>query len=70
MTSSLLAVLRSESSFTDEPVFPRCYVKDPFGLSFSALGLLGASRAQTLEAASGLMNMTMMPMWIVSGVFL
>jgi ABC-type multidrug transport system permease subunit len=38
-------------------------------LSFSALGLLIASRAQTIEAASGLMNVTMMPMWIVSGVF-
>lgn len=38
-------------------------------LSFSALGLLIASRAQTIEAASGLMNSVMMPMWIVSGVF-
>jgi len=38
-------------------------------LSFSALGLLIASRARTIEAASGLMNATMMPMWIVSGVF-
>ncbi len=38
-------------------------------LSFSALGLLIASRARTIEAASGLMNCVMMPMWIVSGVF-
>src|ERR1035438_2980574 len=38
-------------------------------LCFSALGLLIASRAQTIEAASGLMNCVMMPMWIVSGVF-
>jgi ABC-type multidrug transport system permease subunit len=38
-------------------------------LAFSALGLLIASRAQTIEAASGLMNLVMMPMWIVSGVF-
>jgi ABC-type multidrug transport system permease subunit len=38
-------------------------------MSFSALGLLIASRAQTIEAASGLMNLVMMPMWIVSGVF-
>jgi len=38
-------------------------------LSFSALGLLIASRARTVEAASGLMNVTMMPMWILSGVF-
>jgi ABC-2 type transport system permease protein len=38
-------------------------------LAFSALGLLVASRAQTIEAASGLMNAVMMPMWVVSGVF-
>jgi ABC-2 type transport system permease protein len=38
-------------------------------LSFSALGLLIASRARTIEAVSGLMNLVMMPMWIVSGVF-
>jgi ABC-type multidrug transport system permease subunit len=38
-------------------------------LSFSALGLLVASRARTMEAASGLMNVAMLPMWILSGVF-
>ncbi len=38
-------------------------------LSFSALGLLIASRAKTMEAASGLMNIVMLPMWILSGVF-
>lgn len=38
-------------------------------LAFGALGLLVASRAQTIEAASGLMNLVMMPMWVVSGVF-
>ena len=38
-------------------------------LSFSALGLLIASRVNTIEAASGLMNLVMMPMWILSGVF-
>ena len=38
-------------------------------LSFCALGLLLASRARTIEAASGLMNVVMMPMWIASGVF-
>jgi hypothetical protein len=34
-------------------------------LTFAALGLLIASRAQTIEAASGLMNLVMLPMWIV-----
>ena len=38
-------------------------------LAFSAGGLLIASRVRTIEAASGLMNMTMVPMWILSGVF-
>lgn len=38
-------------------------------LAFSALGLLIASRAQTIEAASGLMNFAMLPMWVFSGVF-
>jgi ABC-2 type transport system permease protein len=38
-------------------------------VSFSALGLLVASRAKTMEAASGLMNLVMLPMWILSGVF-
>jgi ABC-2 type transport system permease protein len=38
-------------------------------LSFAGLGLLVASRAQTIEAASGLMNFVMVPMWLLSGVF-
>jgi ABC-type multidrug transport system permease subunit len=38
-------------------------------LTFSAMGLLLASRAKTIEAASGLMNAVMLPMWIASGVF-
>jgi len=38
-------------------------------MAFSALGLLVSSRAKTMEAASGLMNLVMLPMWILSGVF-
>jgi ABC-type multidrug transport system permease subunit len=38
-------------------------------LAFSGLGLLVASRAQTVEGVSGLMNVVMVPMWICSGVF-
>jgi len=38
-------------------------------LSFGAIGLLLASRARTIEAISGLMNLVMLPMWIVSGIF-
>jgi len=38
-------------------------------VSFSALGLLVASRARTIEAVSGLMNVAMLPMWLLSGTF-
>jgi len=38
-------------------------------LTFSGLGLLVASRAQTVEGVSGLMNLVMVPMWVFSGVF-
>ena len=38
-------------------------------LVFGSLGLLVASRAKTIEAASGLMNLIMVPMWVASGVF-
>jgi ABC transporter DrrB family efflux protein len=37
--------------------------------SFSGVGLLVASRAKTIEAVSGLMNLVMLPMWILSGTF-
>ncbi len=37
--------------------------------AFGGLGLLMASRARTIEGASGLMNAAMMPMWVLSGVF-
>jgi ABC-type multidrug transport system permease subunit len=38
-------------------------------LAFGALGLLLGSRARTFEAVSGLMNLAMLPMWLLSGVF-
>src|SRR6185369_7019792 len=37
--------------------------------AFSGLGLLVASRTRTIEGLSGLMNLVMLPMWLVSGVF-
>jgi ABC-2 type transport system permease protein len=36
---------------------------------FAGLGLLVASRAQRIETVTGLMNMVMMPMWLMSGIF-
>jgi ABC-2 type transport system permease protein len=38
-------------------------------LAFGGVGLLTASRARTFEAISGLMNLAMVPMWVLSGVF-
>lgn len=38
-------------------------------LSFGGLGLLIASRSKTIEGVSGLMNLSMLPMWVLSGVF-
>lgn len=38
-------------------------------LAFSAVGLLVASRVRTVEAVSGLANLVIVPMWVVSGVF-
>lgn len=38
-------------------------------LAFGGLGLLIASRSRTIEGVSGLMNLSMLPMWVLSGVF-
>jgi ABC-2 type transport system permease protein len=38
-------------------------------VAFGGIGLLVASRARTIEAVSGLLNLVMLPMWVVSGVF-
>ena len=38
-------------------------------LAFGGLGLLIAARSQTIEGVSGLMNLCMLPMWVLSGVF-
>jgi len=38
-------------------------------LAFGGIGLLIAARARTIEGASGLMNIVMLPMWVGSGVF-
>ena len=38
-------------------------------LAFAGLGLLVAARPQTIEGVSGLMNLVMLPMWLLSGTF-
>jgi ABC transporter DrrB family efflux protein len=37
--------------------------------TFAGIGLLVACRVTTTEAVSGLMNLVMLPMWLLSGVF-
>ncbi|MGE5345078.1 MAG: ABC transporter permease, partial [Acidithiobacillales bacterium] len=37
--------------------------------SFAGLGLLVAARPTTIEGVSGLANLVLLPMWILSGVF-
>jgi ABC-2 type transport system permease protein len=38
-------------------------------LAFSGLGLLISTRSTTIEGVSGWMNVVMLPMWLLSGVF-
>ncbi len=38
-------------------------------MAFTGIGLLVAARPRTIEGVSGLMNVVMLPMWILSGVF-
>jgi len=37
--------------------------------AFAGLGLLVSSRTKTVEGVSGLMNLVMLPMWLLSGTF-
>jgi ABC transporter DrrB family efflux protein len=38
-------------------------------MTFAGIGLLVAARPKTIEGVSGLMNLVMMPMWLLSGTF-
>jgi ABC-2 type transport system permease protein len=38
-------------------------------MAFSGIGLLVGARTKTVEGASGLMNLVMLPMWLLSGSF-
>jgi len=38
-------------------------------MTFASLGLLVAARPRTIEGVSGLMNLVMLPMWLLSGTF-
>ena len=38
-------------------------------MTFAGLGLLVAARPKTIEGVSGLMNLVMLPMWLLSGTF-
>jgi ABC-type multidrug transport system permease subunit len=51
------------------PLWLLCLATVVGAVGFAGIGLLVAARARTLEAASGLMNLVMVPMWLLSGVF-
>jgi ABC-2 type transport system permease protein len=51
------------------PLWLLCLATVIGSVSFAGIGLLVAARARTIEAASGLMNLVMVPMWLLSGVF-
>ena len=38
-------------------------------VQFAGIGLMIASRARTMESISGLMNLVMLPNWILAGIF-
>jgi ABC-type multidrug transport system permease subunit len=38
-------------------------------MTFAGLGLLASTRARTIEGVSGLLNLVMLPMFVLSGVF-
>lgn len=38
-------------------------------LTFAGLGLLASSRARTIEGVSGILNVVMLPMFVLSGIF-
>jgi ABC-type multidrug transport system permease subunit len=39
------------------------------GLSFATIGILVVARARTVQGASGMLNLAMVPMWLGSGIF-
>lgn len=46
-----------------------CVVALCASLAFSGLGILIASRARTVEGVAGLMNLCLLPMWLLGGSF-
>ena len=51
------------------PVVSLAFIVLLGAISFAGLGLLCASRARTIEGVSGLLNVVMLPMFVLSGVF-
>ncbi len=50
-------------------LFTLCVVIVVGAMAFSGIGLLVACRANKTESVSGLMNLVMLPMWLLSGTF-
>jgi ABC-type multidrug transport system permease subunit len=68
----MVATPMSRTQFLLGQIFGRMFllVFEVLGaMTFAGMGLLVASRARTVEGVSGLMNVVMMPLWILSGIF-
>lgn len=65
----LLASYLAFSVSNHGPWFDFLFVVLLGGLQFAGVGLLIASRAKTMETMSGLINLVMLPMWTLSGIF-
>jgi ABC-2 type transport system permease protein len=73
MVPELIVILGSGVILFDFPIRGNIFtilILSLFGATcFSGIGMLVACRAQKLETVSGLMNLVMMPMWLLSGIF-
>ena len=73
MVPEMIVILGSGVLFFGVPirgnVFAILFLSFLAAASFTGMGLLVACRAQKLETVSGLMNLIMLPMYLLSGVF-
>lgn len=73
MVPEVLIILGSGMLFFGVPIkgsWPSIFTVALVGaFCFDGIGMLVACRAQRLETISGLMNLIMLPMWMLSGIF-
>jgi ABC-type multidrug transport system permease subunit len=73
LTLEMLLLLAASAWLFDVPLRGSLFVTAGIiavsAFTFGGIGLLIAARPQTIEGVSGLMNLSMVPMWVLSGVF-